>query len=87
MGLSEPTCKCGHETRWHGDLGCGYLGWSYGKPKCGCRLTDSEVVRQIVAAALTEAADDVLTEFDPPIEACIWASEWLRDRAARMSSP
>lgn len=61
--MSEPTCECGHETRWHGDLGCGYLGWHYGAPKCGCRLTDSAVVEQIVArhvaTALTEAADAI----------------------------
>lgn len=41
-----------------------------------------QILARHVAAALNAAADDVLCEFDPPIDACIWASEWLRNRAA-----
>lgn len=40
------------------------------------------VEREARAEELERAADEVLHEFDPPIEACIWASEWLRNRAA-----
>lgn len=63
-GLSEPTCECGHEVRWHGDLGCGYLGWHYETPKCGCRLTDAAAVQQITEAAVRAALEAAAVQIE-----------------------
>lgn len=69
--LPEPTCP--HLARDHDG-------------KCWACVYD-ERERALKAEVLREAADAVLREFDPPIEACIWASEWLRDRAERVATP
>ena len=50
-------------------------------------LATSEAVERAKREAMREAAEAVLTEFDPPIEACVWAAEWLRDRAEAGETP
>lgn len=66
-------------------------GW-YGAPECeevGRALAPEvqALLAQAKTEVLREAADAVVREFVPPIDACIWASEWLRDRAERSYSP